>query len=193
MEGVEDYSKKSRDMHKNISFVSTPLIFLSAVAIMLLVSTVALYNTKESEKKSRMDAQYMLDETRKAKQALELRLRDMEAESAAVKASLKDADEKIAVLSKYLEDEQALAGPKAAEIKERDAEILRLQARLEYIEAERSKLAGDIEKLNYEYMRLEFYFKNIMQAKEELDKKAKELAEREGVSLGTIVVKQGSK
>jgi hypothetical protein len=37
---------------------------------------------------------------------------------------------------------------------------------------------------------MKFQLENLMKTKEELEKKAKEIAEKEGVSLGTVVIKR---
>ena len=61
---------------------------------------------------------------------------------------------------------------------------------LENERAEKDSILKKIEKTNEENINLKAQLDNLLKTKEEIDKKAKELIEREGVSLGTIVVDQ---
>jgi chromosome segregation ATPase len=181
---------QARRIYKQIN---QPLLLLSVVAAMLLVSTVMLYIAKEAEKTEKANAQRRLSEALEARKTIEAKLREIENEAAGAKSSLKAQEEKIAALSKDLEEQKSASAKYAAAIKEKEAEIDCLKIRLAEAKAERDKLVGDLQRLNDEHVQLKFYFENIMKSKEEIDKKAKEIAEKQGISLGTIVIKQNSK
>jgi len=173
--------------------IKNPLIILAVVSGILLCSVVMLYSMKEAEKEKRVNVQRHLDEVLVAKQEIETKLRDAEIENSGIKANLKAEEEKLAVISKNLEDEKAAGAKTAAAAQEKDTEITYLKAKLAESNAERDKLLDDMQRLNEEQVRLKFYLENIMKTKEEMDKKAKEIAEKQGVSLGTIVINQKGK
>ena len=177
-------------MQKNINL---SFILLSVLAAMLLVSLALLYNQKEAEQKMRANTERRLEEALVAKKALEAKLREAESENASIRNSLKAGEEKFAALSRSLEEEKASVAKTASGAQEKEAQIALLKARLAESDKERERLLRDLERLNNEHLQLKFYFENMMKTKEEMDKKAKEIAEKQGVSLGTIVVQQDSR
>ena len=65
-----------------------------------------------------------------------------------------------------------------------------MKTKVEYIRAEKEYAVKSLEKLNEEYLNMKFHLENLIKTKEELEVKAKELSEKEGVALGTVVIKQ---
>jgi chromosome segregation ATPase len=166
------------------------LIFLSITTVILLYSTIILFVIKESEKDKKMVLQKRLDEITVLKQDLESKVREIELANAEMKASLKIQEEKANMLSQRLDDEKSASGKYASQVQQREIEIQSLKSRLSEEKSEKDSLLGRIEKMNEEYLRLKFQLENMLKTKEEMDKRASELAEKEGVSLGTIVINQ---
>lgn len=173
--------------------IKNPLIILAVISGILFCSVLLLYNMKETEKEKRLNVQRNLDEVITAKKEIETKLQDTEVENSGIKAMLKQAEEKVIVLSTDLDNEKASVATAAAVLKEKDAEITTLKTKLTESNAEREKLLEDMQRLNEEQIRLKFYLENIMKTKEEMEKKAQEIADKQGVSLGTIVINQKAK
>jgi len=93
-------------------------------------------------------------------------------------------------LLKDLEEEKKTNGVNVAKIREEESEIQRLKAKIEEVKAEKQGVMTDLEKLNERHLSMKFQLENLLKTKEELENSAKELAEKEGVSLGTVVIKQ---
>ena len=75
-------------------------------------------------------------------------------------------------------------------LQEHEDEIRALRSKLENEEAEKESLLKKVEKANEDYLSIKVQLENTLKTKEEMEQKAKELVEKEGVSLGTIVVDQ---
>ncbi len=176
-------------MPKNLKVI---LIISSALSIVLLCTTVSFYILKENEKEKKIAIQKSLDETKAAKQSLENRLKDIEITNAELKTSIKSQEEKISMLSQTIEGEKLANKGYLANIQERDSDIEKLKAKIEEEKAEKEALLNQLEKLNENYLNMKFHLENLIKTKEELEKKAKELAEKEGISLGAIVIKQSA-
>jgi chromosome segregation ATPase len=167
---------------------------LSAISfitiILLLFTTIFLYITKESERDKRISLQKQIEELTIKGQSFEAKLKETEIANAQMAAGIKFQEEKINMLAKGLEDEKAVNGKTTAKIQEKEFEIQSLKAKIEEIKADKRGIAKDLEKLYEHHLNMEFQLDNLVKTKEELEKKAKELSEKEGVSLGTVVIKQ---
>jgi len=167
---------------------------LSAISfitiILLLFSTIFLYVTKESEKEKRIGLQKQIEELTIKGQGFEAKLKEAEIAGAQMAASIKFQEEKINMLTKDLEDEKAAGAKSTARMQEKEFEIQNLKAKIEEIKTDKRGIAKDLEKLYEHHLNLEFQMENLVKTKEELEKKAKELVDKEGVSLGTVVIKQ---
>ena len=167
---------------------------LSAISfitiILLLFATVFLYVTKESERTKRIGLQKQVEELTIKGQSFEAKLKETEIANAQMAASIKFQEEKINMLAKGLEDERAVSGKNIAKIQEKEFEIQNLKVKIEEIKAEKYGIAKDLEKLYEHHLNMEFQLENLLKTKEELERKAKDLVEKEGVSLGTVIVKQ---
>lgn len=174
-------------MNKDGAFLRTiPFIAI----ILLLFAAVFLYIMKENERDKRVGLQRQVDELMMKEQAFEAKLKETEIANAQMAASIKFQEEKINMLAKSLEDEKEERGKNLAKIQGKEIETQNLKAKIEEVKAEKEGALKSLEKLNEEYLNMKFYMENLIKTKEELEKKAKDLAEREGVSLGTVVIKQ---
>jgi len=166
------------------------LISLSVAAGILLITTIAFYVIKENQKEKIGTLQKHLDETTAAKQNLEVKLKDVEIANAEMKSAVAAKDEKIDMLNKYLEEQKTLNGKAISKLQERDFEIRSLKAKIEEEKAEKEELIKRSDKLHENYLNIKFQLANLIKTKEEMERKARELADKEGVSLGTVVIKQ---
>ena len=167
---------------------------LSAISfitiILLLFTAIFLYVTKESERDKRIGLQKQVEELTIKGQSFEAKLKETEIANAQMAASVKFQEEKINMLAKGLEDEKAVNSKNAAKIQEKEFEIQALKAKIEEIKTDKRGIAKDLEKLYEHHLNMEFQLENLVKTKEELEKKAREISEKEGVSLGTVVIKQ---
>ena len=174
-------------MNKDGAFLSTiPYIAI----ILLLFTTVFLYIMKENERDKRSGLQRQVDELMIKGQGFEAKLKETEIANAQMAVSIKFQEEKISMLAKSLEDEKDARSKNLAKIQGKEIETQNLKAKIEEVKAEKEGVLKSLEKLNEEYLNMKFYMENLIKTKEELEKKAKDLAEKEGVSLGTVVIKQ---
>lgn len=167
---------------------------LSAISvvtiILLLFTTIFLYITRESERDKRMGLQKQVEELTIKGQNFEAKLKETEIANAQMAASIKFQEEKINMLVKGLEDEKEARSKSLASVQAKELETQSLKAKIEEIRAEKEGVMRNLEKLNEEYLNMKFHLENLIKTKEELEVKAKELSEKEGISLGTVIVKQ---
>jgi mannitol-specific phosphotransferase system IIBC component len=163
---------------------------LSAMIILLLFAAIFLYGTKESEKEKRVGLQKQVEELTVKGQIFESKLKETEIANARMAASIKFQEEKINMLAMGLEEEKEANGKNLASIQIKEIEAQNLKAKIEEIRAEKEDVMKSLEKLNEEYLNMKFHLENLIKTKEELETRAKELSEKEGVSLGTVIVKQ---
>ena len=160
------------------------------IIIGLLFATVSLYMVKESEKDKRINLQKQVEELLSKEQDLDAKIKDMELANAQMAANTKFQEEKISMISKYLEDERAANSKNLAKMQEKEFEIQSLKAKIEEAKTDKESAASNLEKLNENYLNMKFQLENLLKTKEELEKKAKDVAEKEGISLGTVVIKR---
>lgn len=160
------------------------------IIILLLFAAGSLYMMKENEKDKRINLQRQVDTLTIEKQNLEVRLKESEVANTQAASAIKFQEEKIGMLSKNLEDEKTAADKNITRLQEKEFEIQNLKARIEEARAEKQEAQRNTEKLNEDYLNIKFQLENLIKTKEELEKKAKELADKEGVSLGTVVIKR---
>lgn len=177
-------------MNKNIRLV---ISIITGACIILLCMTTAFFIMKEGEKAARIALQKIHDETILEKQNLEEKLKAAEISNAELKAGIKAQDDKIAMLSQNLREEKAASDRNFATTQLKDSEIQRLKSRIDEEVEEKESLLKRIEKMNEDYLNIKFQLESLIRSKEEMDKRARELTEKEGVSLGTIVIKRAPK
>jgi len=163
------------------------------VIILLLFTTVFLYITKESERGKRIGLQKQVEELTMKGQNFEAKLKEAEITNAQMAASIKFQEEKIDMLAKGLEDEKEARGKGLADIRAKEIEAQRLKAKIEVIREDKEDVMKRLEKLNEEYLNMKVHLENLIKTKEKLEIKTKELSEKEGISLGTVIVKQARK
>ena len=170
-------------------------IFLIAsfmVIILLLFAVVSLYMAKENEKEKRANLQRQVDGLSIEKQNLEVKVRDLELTGIQTASSIRFQEEKISALTKDLEDEKAVVAKNITALQAKEFEIQSLKTRIEEMKAEKLDMQKNAEKLNEDYLNIRFQLENLIKTKKELEKKARAIAEKEGVSLGTVVIKRSN-
>ena len=160
--------------------------------ILLLLTTIFLYMMKENERDKGISLQKQVEELTIKGQSFEAKLKETEIANAQMATSIKFQEDKINILAKDLEDEKAANGKSTAKIQEKESEIQNLKAKIEEVKAEKRGIAKDLEKLYEHHLKMEFQLENVLKTKEELENRAREVAEKEGVSLGTVVIKQSN-
>jgi chromosome segregation ATPase len=172
--GWKDPVDKERFSVHNILIVSCSVLLCLAVALLIV---------NAAERDRRLGVQKRFDEAVAVEKELRSRLRDIEIANTELKATIKSQEDRIASFSQRLDE--ASAG-----MKEKDIELAKLRARIEDAKAEKEELSRRLEKATEDYLGMKFQLENYVKAREELDKKSKELTEEAGTSLGTIVIKR---
>ncbi|MFA5146419.1 MAG: hypothetical protein WC515_03450 [Candidatus Omnitrophota bacterium] len=166
------------------------VIFLSVTSVILLYTTIVLFVLKENERDRKVMLQKRFDEVSMAKAEVESALKELEMANIEMKTNIKAQDEKIGILAQNLEEAKKALARALIKTDEREFEIQNLKRKLEEERAEKEDLLKRLEKVNEDYMNMKFQLDNLLRTKEELEKRAREITEKEGVSLGTIVIKQ---
>ena len=168
------------------------LIASIAVIILLLFVVVSLYMIKENEKEKRTNLQRQVDTLTIEKQNLETKIKELELTGVQTASSIRFQEEKISSLTKALEDEKAAVAQNLTALQGKEFEIQGLKTRIEEMKEEKLYIQKNAEKLNEDYLNMKFQLENLIKTKEELRKKAREIAAKEGVSLGTVVIKRSN-
>ena len=165
-------------------------ITLIISVIFLLLTVISLYMAKEGERGKRVSLQKEIEGIIIEKQELDSKLKQAEAARSEAVLNIKLQEEKIGALSRDLEEEKAANTANVSKIQEKEFEINSLKTKIEDAKLEKQAAVVDMEKLNERFLGMKFQLENLLKTKEDLEKKAKEMIEREGVSLGTVVIKQ---
>jgi chromosome segregation ATPase len=107
-----------------------------------------------------------------------------------LKATLAAQEEPITTMTARLDEERRENNTALIKLQGRENEIRAMKSRLENERVEKESLLKKIEMANEDCLNMKLQLENMVKTKEEMDRKAKELIEKEGVSLGTIVVDQ---
>lgn len=164
------------------------VIALSLACFILVCSTVAFYAMEEGERVKKLTVQKKFDDTLAAKQDLEQKLSAAEIGAVELKGRLKTQEDTIAALTGQIEAEKKANKDVLAKLQARENEIRDMSMRLETARSKEAALLANIDKVNNDYLALKTQVETVSKTKDEEDRKAKEVAEKEGVSLGTIVV-----
>ena len=128
-----------------------------------------------------------------AEKAAKLQARQAIDAARVAEAALREKEARAAWATEALRNAQAKAADQAASRAELNAVAIgEASARLELLYARYAleEAIADLEKLNERFLSMKFQLENLMKTKEELEVKAKEIVEQEGVSLGTVVIRQ---
>lgn len=164
------------------------LISLSVVCFILFYSTVAFYVMEETEKSKKIVAQKKLVEVTTEKQSLDSKLNEAEALMVELKTRLSTQEATIAEMTQRLDEERKANTNNMLKLKSRGNEIRGMKSKIINIEMEKEELIKKIAKLTEDYQNIKSQVENTAKTREDTEKKSKETMEREGVSLGTIVV-----
>ena len=176
-------------MHKEDNI----FLLTSIIAIILLLFVVlSLYITKERERDRRVNLQKQVDVLVVEKGNLESRVKETEALHVKALSDIRVQEEKIASLSKNLEDEKSVNAANSAKLQEKEFELRHLKLKVDEIVSEKQAAVADMGKLNERLLSMKFQLENLLKTKDELEKKAKEIVDQEGVSLGTVVIKRSA-
>jgi hypothetical protein len=169
------------------------LIILSMLAVIFFVSTLSLYATKEGESRKKAEALKNLDAMAALKQDLDLKLNDALNQNNELKGVTKSYEDKIGELSRQFESQKNESLRSSKMLQDKELEVQSLKTKLDAERDEKDDLAKRLEKLYEEYVDIKQHLKNMLKTHAEMEKRAKELVEKEGISLGTIVIKGPSK
>ena len=169
------------------------VIALSVVCFILLYSTIAFYTMEETEKGKKNTLQKRFDEVTIVRQDLEAKLKDIETMNTELKTRLRAQEDTISTMTQRIETQKKENLQNIFKLQARGNDVRGMKAKLENERIEKDSLLKKIEKANEDIMNLKAQLENTIKTKEEADKDAKELIEKEGVSLGTIVVSDRQK
>ncbi len=170
-----------------------PLIIFLILTMVLLYFNVNLFFSKERERSQRVSIEKRLDEVTAAKDEIETRLKETEAVNMEIRATLKAQEENMNFMTQRLNEEKASAAQALTVLREKDIEVERLRTKFEDGKELNEELLQRLEKLTEDYIDMKFQLEILRSSKEELEKKAQELAAKQDISLGTVVVEQPAK
>ena len=166
------------------------VIALSVVCFILLYSTIAFYVMEETEKGKKNGLQKKFNEITLVKEDLETKLKDIETMNVELKTRLKSQEDTISSMTERIEIQKKENMQNIFKLQARGNDIRGMRAKIENERIEKESLLKKIEKANEEAVNLKLQLDNLTKTGQEADKNAKDIAEKEGVSLGTIVIDQ---
>ena len=170
--------------------VSRPTYLLSLLTLVFLSLSVALYLSDQRNRRENAVLTAELDHATAVKQELKKKLQELDYEKKALEINIKFHEEKIQLLTQQLDQERAELKDAEAKLIMKDSEIERMRTLLGREREEKTALSERIDKQAEDVFALREQLRTMLKTKEELEKKARDLAENGPVSLGTIVVRQ---
>jgi chromosome segregation ATPase len=158
--------------------------------VMAVGAAVTLYFLKENEKNEKLHIRQELTDTVAAQKKLELDLQTAQLSVASLEEKVKSQEEIILNIKHSLDEQKELREKVESQILVKEAEIQGLRNQAFKAEEEKRDLQVRLEKQYEDYYDMKTQLGNILKTKEELEAKAKELAENGPISLGTVVVRQ---
>ena len=160
-----------------------------ALAAALCTASV-FYFLKENEAGEKLRAQRQLEGVTQAQRKLEGDMMDLRVSSAELREKISRQEETIASLTQDLTEQRSLRQKAEAEIAVKQAEMEGLHERIRKADEARAELENRLEKQYEDYYQMKTQLGTLLKTKEELEQKAKELAENGPVSLGTVIIRQ---
>ncbi|GEM_PF-3168089 len=169
------------------------LAVLLVLCVVLLCAASMLYVLKESESRQKVAFQVQLNEATLAHKKFEGDLKEMQISNSTLEEKIRSQDEKIKDLHTRLKEERRSYEKVQAQLLAKEAEIAELQTKLQNEEREKQDLLMRLEKQYADYYDMKFQLSSMLKTKEELELKAREMAENGPISLGTVVVRQNDR
>lgn len=170
---------------------SRPPLWLMVFVLTAAVSTASVfYFLKEKEKNEKLSVSLQLTEAVSSQKKLEESLQTLRISGASLEEKVQSQEEIILTIKHSLDEQQALRQKAESEITIKESEIRELRAQVLRAEEEKRDLQSRLEKQYEDYYNMKTQLSTILKTKEELEAKAKELAENGPVSLGTVVIRQ---
>ena len=167
---------------------------LVACAVLFCAASV-FYVLKEREEKEKLSLRSELSQASDHQKKLEADLHELQVSNSSFQERIKFQEDKISELAQSVEAVRAEREKAQAVVLEKESEIEKLRAQIQNAEREKRDLLSRLDKQYAEYYDMKFQLNSILKTKEELEKKARELAENGPVYLGTVIIRQneGSK
>ena len=167
--------------------------FLLRVLLAVAVFTaLILFFVKESEKREKLLIHHELDALKLSQKKLESDLVESRVSAESLKEKVRLQEETIAATARNLQEEEALRRTAEQTVAVKDIEIGELRKQIQKLEQDNDDLGSRMEKQYENYYQMKTQLEALLKTKEELEQKAKDLAENGPVSLGTVIVRQHS-
>ena len=168
------------------------LTILSMAAAVFLCLAAFFFFLKETEHREKTALKTNFDKVVTSEEDLKKQLKELEISKSELETTVKFHEDKITLLTRGLEAEETRLKQSESKLLQKDMDIDELKAKLAQAIQERDALVQRLDKQSEEVYSLKYQLDTILKSKEELEKKARDLAEKGPVSLGTIVIKQNS-
>jgi len=175
-------------MQKNLKLGISLLVVTS---VFFLCVSLALFFMKEDEKDRRISVEGELEETLAVNTELESGLEELKIVNTDLESRLDASENQVKTLNERLSREKEAHKATKAELAEQKKEARKLA---DQIVAEKEEKVGIVKKtsnVESENRRLKNQLELILQAKETLEKKVKEIISQKGVELEKIVIEGG--
>lgn len=164
--------------------------WLSLLLVSAVLGASMLYFLKETERQEKLRVREELNETVSLKKKLETEISKLKASTASLEGRLKSHEEVIATIKQNLDEQQLLRQKAEVDLFVKQTEIENLKNQIRKADDEKRDLQSRLEKQYEDYYNMKTQLSSILKTKEELEARAKELAENGPVSLGTVIIRQ---
>ena len=160
------------------------------VAVIFLLSTIALFVMLNSEKSATLALQNELAEVLKAKKKLSAEIDEVKIIKSDLEMKLSVLEAQAKMLGDSYEKEKSQRESLKLELTKKDTELSGIKGQLDSAAAEKRNLQATLDQEKTKYSQLKERVDKLVEVKNELEKKVKDIVDKQGVELERIVVKQ---
>jgi len=160
------------------------------VAVIFLLSTIALFVVLNGEKSAKLALQNELAEILKAKKKLSAELDEVKVIKSDLEMKLSALEAQAKMLGDSYEKEKSQKEGLKLELTKKDTELSGIKSQLDSAAAEKQNLQATLDQEKTKYSQLKERVDKLVEVKNELEKKIKDIVDKQGVELERIVVKQ---
>ncbi len=172
---------------------STQFMKYFFVAFLLCASvgvSVVFYQDREAEKREKTRIHEELKQAVETQKELQASLNEIQTSAAGLDQQVKSQDLHIQDLMARLSQQESLRLSAEQEIAKKISEIDELRKLIAKIEAEKKDIELRLEQQYAQYYEMRAHLEATIKSKEELEIRAKDLAENGPVSLGAVIIRQ---
>ncbi|MDP3790134.1 MAG: hypothetical protein Q8R48_07025 [Candidatus Omnitrophota bacterium] len=160
------------------------------VAVIFVISTLVLLVMLTGEKSSKAALQNELAEVMKAKKKLSQEVEEVKIAKSDLEMKLSSLEAQTKELGDSYEKAKSQSENLKQELTKKDTELSSIKGQIDTITSEKQGLASQLDQEKTKYSQLKERVDKLVAVKDELEKKIKEIVDKQGVELERIVVKE---